>query len=271
MKTKKVNEHKEQTKKNIQLLGKSKTMKKMGINFINKSAPFKYSYNFTWMGRPIIQYPQDIMAMQEIIWNIKPDLIIETGIAHGGSLVFYASMLALLDIVDAMPQKDKKRNKKSRRKVIGIDIDIREQNRIRIENHPMSNYIQMIEGSSIDDKIIYEVYQIATKYKCILVCLDSNHTYDHVISELEAYSPLVTLGSYCIVFDTIIEFMPKDSFPNRPWGLGNNPMTAVSIFVKTHPEFEIDNTISDKLLITVSPNGFLKKILEPFSKDLNHS
>lgn len=218
--------------------------------FMLESTQPKYPYNFFWLGRPIIQYPQDIVAMQEIIWEVKPDLIIETGIAHGGSLIFSASMLALLEISGSI-QKGQ---------VLGIDIDIREHNRIEIEKHPLSNKIKMIQGSSIDKDIIKQVYNFAKGYKNILVVLDSNHTHEHVLGELQTYAPLVSKGSYCVVFDTIIEDMPDDMFPDRPWGKGNNPKTAVWEYLKTHAEFEIDKSIQNKLLITVAPDGYLKRV-----------
>lgn len=220
----------------------------------------KYSYNFSWLGRPIIQYPQDMVAMQELIWQIKPDLIIETGIAHGGSLIFSASMLAMLDVCDAIESGSTLDPKHSKRKVLGLDIDIREHNRKAIEAHPMASRIQMIQGSSIATEVIEQVKQIASEYKTILICLDSNHTHEHVLAELEAYAPLTSMGSYCVVFDTLIEDMPSEMFPDRPWGHGDNPKTAVWEYLKTHNEFEIDKSIQHKLLITVAPDGYLKRV-----------
>ncbi|MEJ7861516.1 MAG: cephalosporin hydroxylase family protein [Pyrinomonadaceae bacterium] len=213
--------------------------------FFDKTCQYHYSYNFSWMGRPVIQFPQDMMAMQEIIWQVKPDLIIETGIAHGGSLVFYASMLELLG-EDGF--------------VLGVDIDIREHNRVAIEEHPMAKRVRMIQGSSIDENIAAQVYEIAGDKKRVLVTLDSNHTHDHVLKELELYSPLVKKDSYLVVFDTVIEDMPEDFFPDRPWGKGDNPKTAVWEFLKTNDRFEIDSEIHNKLLITVAPDGYLRCI-----------
>ncbi|CAK8724879.1 Rhamnosyl O-methyltransferase [Candidatus Electrothrix laxa] len=227
--------------------------------FMKASTMPKYSYNFTWQGRPIIQYPQDIVAMQELIWLVKPDLIIETGIAHGGSLVFSASMLALLDMCDAIETGETIDPKISKRKVLGIDIDIRAHNRAAIEAHPMYSRIQMIEGSSIAPEIISQVKAIASDYSRVLVCLDSNHTHDHVLAELEAYASLTSVGSYCVVFDTLVEDLPADMFPDRPWGPGNNPKTAVWEFLETHSEFEIDKSLQNKLLITVAPEGYLRR------------
>lgn len=229
--------------------------------FMHASMLPRYSYNFSWLGRPIIQYPQDMVAMQELIWQIKPDLIIETGIAHGGSLIFSASMLALLDMAEAIESGATIINpKESKRKVLGIDIDIRAHNRTAIETHPMASRIQMIQGSSIAPEIIELVQQGAQGYKRILVCLDSNHTHEHVLAELEAYAPLTSVGSYCIVFDTIIEDMPADMFPERPWRPGDNPKTAVWKYLETHSEFEVDKNIQHKLLITVAPGGYLKRV-----------
>lgn len=228
--------------------------------FVTDTARYSYTYRFTALGRPIIQLPQDMVAMQELIWSIKPDLIIETGIAHGGSLILSASMLALLDMCDAIETGEKLDPKVSRRKVLGIDIDIRPHNRDAVEAHPMASRIQMIQGSSIAPEVIQQVRTIAKGFSRVLVCLDSNHTHDHVLAELQAYSPLTSLGSYCVVFDTVIEDMPKELFPNRPWGPGDNPKTAVWAYLKTHPEFEIDKSIPQKLLLTVAPDGYLRRI-----------
>ena len=232
----------------------------------------QYSYNFFWLDRPIIQYPQDMVALQEIIWTVRPDLIIEAGIAHGGSLILSASMLALLDYCDAVEQGTTLDPKATRRRVLGIDIDIRAHNRAAIEAHPMAHRIDMIEGSSIDPAIIAQVQETAKHYERVLVILDSNHTHDHVLAELEAYAPLTSPGSYCIVFDTVVEDLPDEMFPDRPWGKGNNPKTAVWEYLtrlngegRTASDgaplaFEMDKMIEGKLLITVAPDGYLKRI-----------
>lgn len=226
--------------------------------FFNRLCDYKYSYHFDWLGRPIIQFPQDMVAMQELIWLTKPDLIIETGIAHGGSLIFSASMLALLDMCDAIEQGGAFEPRVSRRKVLGIDIDIRPQNREAIEAHPMSTRIQMIQGSSIAPEIVEQVRTIASTYSRVLVCLDSNHTHHHVLAELNAYAPLTSNGSYCVVFDTVIEDMPDSAFPDRPWGKGDNPKTAVREFLEGNDRFEISRDIQNKLVLTVAPDGYLK-------------
>jgi cephalosporin hydroxylase len=240
--------------------------------FMLESIKKSYSYNFTSLGRPIIQYPQDMVAMQELIWAVKPDLIVETGIAHGGSLILNASMLAILDYCDAVESGAVLNPKASRRKVLGIDIDIRQHNRAAIEAHPMSHMIHMIQGSSINNDIIAQVHDFASPYKKVLVCLDSNHTHDHVLEELRAYAPLTSAGSYCVVFDTVVEDLPPGMYPDRPWDVGNNPKTAVFSYLKELSQstisakdqarlmLEIDKSIDQKLLISVAPDGYLKRI-----------
>ena len=196
-----------------------------------------YSYHFEFLGRPLIQYPQDIVQIQELIWQVKPDLIIETGIAHGGSLILSASMLSLLDVIDGLDPR------LSDRKVIGIDIDIRKHNRKALEDHPLGFKLQLIEGSSVDEDIARNVHKLAHGYAKVLVLLDSNHTHDHVLTELKLYSPLVSVGSYCVVFDTGIEDLPPGSFPDKPWGIGNNPKTAIHEWLSSKPGFSIDNLL----------------------------
>ena len=241
----KINEFKEEVRQNIIRMGDDADMHALTRIWIREVSPYKYAYNFTWMGRPIIQFPQDMVAMQEIIWDVKPDLLIETGIAHGGSLIYYASLMELLG---------------GNGHVLGLDIDIRAHNRIEIEKHPMFKRITMFEGSSISQEMAERVRDFAKSYKTIMLVLDSNHTHDHVLDELKLYSPLVSPGSYCVVFDTIVEDMPAGSFPDRPWDKGNNPKTAVWEFLKTNNDFEIDKSIENKILITVAPDGWLKKI-----------
>jgi len=215
--------------------------------WVREIARHKYTYNFTWLGRPVIQFPQDLMAMQEIIWQVKPDLIIETGVAHGGSLIFSASMLELIG-GDGV--------------VLGVDIDIRPHNRLAIEQHALAQRIQLIQGSSVDPVIAHQVRTVAAGKKRVLVVLDSNHTHAHVLEELQLYSPLVTRESYLVVFDTLIEDMPDDLIADRPWGKGNNPKTAVWEFLKTNPRFAVDKNLEHKLLITVAPDGYLKCIAD---------
>ena len=220
----------------------------------------KYLYNFDWLGRPIIQYPEDMVAIQELIWKVKPTLVIETGIAHGGSLVLSASMLAMLDYCEAVEAGSTLDPRKSRRKVVGIDIDIRSHNRSAIEAHPLAGLISMVEGSSVDRHVIDEVHQLAAGHETVMVFMDSNHTHEHVLGELNAYAHLVTKGSYCVVFDTFVEDMPPKYFPDRPWDKGDSPKTAVREYLKSHSEFEIDKSIDNKLLISVAPDGYLLRI-----------
>lgn len=236
-------EFENEKRNNIELMSKDVSLKIIMTDFLIQTAKYKYTYNFTWLGRPIIQLPQDMIALQEIIWQVKPDLIIETGIAHGGSLIFSASLLELIG---------------GEGQVVGVDIEIRQHNRIEIENHPMCKRITMIEGSSIDKPVVQKIHDMAKGKKRVMVLLDSSHTHDHVLKEMEAYSPLVTMGSYMVVFDTAVEDMPEVMYPDRPWGKGNNPRTAVWDFLKTNDRFEIDKDLESKLIITVAPDGYLK-------------
>jgi cephalosporin hydroxylase len=227
--------------------------------FLASSIAARYSYNFAWLGRPVIQYPQDMVAVQELVWSTRPDLIIETGIAHGGSLVLSASLLAMLDYADAAASGEMLDPRAPRRRVLGIDIDIRAHNRAAIQAHPFAGRIDMIEGSSTDAAVVGRVAALARGYERVMVCLDSNHTHAHVLAELEAYAPLVTPGCYCVVFDTVVEHLPAGSYPDRPWDVGDNPMTAVRAWLAGHPEFETDASIDAKTLISVAPGGYLRR------------
>ena len=235
-------------------------LKSLAHDWVFHSMQQKYLYNFDWLGRPIIQYPEDMVAIQELIWKVKPTLVIETGIAHGGSLVLSASMLAILDYCEAVETGSTLDPRKSRRRVVGIDIDIRSHNRSAIEEHPLSGLISMVEGSSVDQHVIDEVHQLAAGHETVMVFMDSNHTHEHVLGELNAYAYLVTKGSYCVVFDTFVEDMPPKYFPDRPWDKGDSPKTAVREYLKSHNEFEIDKSIDNKLLISVAPDGYLLRI-----------
>jgi cephalosporin hydroxylase len=253
-------EFKRECETEIELLGLDLDLAATTNAWIVQANKQKYSYHFECLGRPIIQYPQDMVAIQELIWNVRPDLIIETGIAHGGSLMLSASMLALLDMCDATEAGVTLDPAKSKRMVLGIDIDIRAHNRAAIESHPLGSRVRMIEGSSIAPEVVAQVHEISRNYRSVLVCLDSNHTHEHVLAELKAYAPLTSIGSYCVVFDTVVEDMPIEMFPDRPWGPGNNPKTAVWEYLNTERGFQIDNSIHNKLLITVAPDGYLKRI-----------
>jgi cephalosporin hydroxylase len=243
-------EFKSQVAANIAGLGADEEVQRLSRTWSRETNRNGYTYNFSWLGRPIIQYPQDIVAMQELIWSIQPDLIIETGIAHGGSLIFYASMLELNAACGG--PKDAA--------VVGVDIDIRAHNRDAIEAHPMSRRISMIQGSSIEASVVEKVRGMAAGKARVMVCLDSNHTHEHVLAELKAYAGMASVGSYCVVFDTLIDEMPSEMFSNRPWQPGSNPKTAVAEYLQTHPEFEVDTQIDHKLLITVAPGGYLKRV-----------
>ncbi len=236
-----------EVQENIERLRDDGTVRKATLDWIDAIAPHKYTYNFTWLGRPIIQFPQDLAALQEIIWATKPDLIIETGIAHGGSLIFHASMLHLLG---------------NQGRVLGVDIDIRDHNRAEIEAHPMFERIDMIQGSSIEDEVAAQVAATASKSGRVMVILDSNHTHDHVLRELEIYAPLVSKGCYMVVFDTLIEDMPEGSFPDRPWDKGDNPRTAVNAFLEMTNRFEVDAAMDAKLQISVGTGSYFNCVAD---------
>lgn len=222
--------------------------------WLREITPYKYHYHFTWLGRPIIQLPQDIVAVQEIIWRVQPDLIIETGVAHGGSLILSASMLELLG---------------GDRRVLGIDVALRPNNEVLIKEHPLAKRIDLIAGSSIDEQVISRVREAAENRRRVMVILDACHSHAHVLRELQLYSPFVTAGSYLIVFDTLIDLLPDRLFCDRPWGPGNNPLTAVREFLRGCDQFEIDRSITDKLLLTAAPDGYLRCIRPPMEPSLD--
>lgn len=240
----------------IQAMGSNVELQSATKVWINAATKAKYSYHFEWLGRPIIQLPQDVVAIQEIVWETKPTVIIETGIAHGGSLILSASLLALLDLIDFENGVDLP----SKRTVIGVDIDIRQHNRLAIENHPLGSRIIMLEGSSTDKTIIETVGGLLKPDDRVMVILDSNHTEEHVLKELFGYADFVSQGCYLLVFDTVIENLPAESFPNREWGIGNNPWTAAKKFLESDTRFEHDQNFDNKLQITVAPGGFLKRV-----------
>ncbi|EFL87638.1 cephalosporin hydroxylase family protein [Ahrensia sp. R2A130] len=239
--------------------GKNDDFKAIANSFATEAMRSKYMYNFTSLGRPIIQFPQDMVAAQELIWEIKPDLVIETGIAHGGSLIQTALMLGALDLADAMETGEPLVPGESKRKVLGIDIDIRDHNREAIEAHPYASYIEMMQGSAIAEDMVENVRTYAKDFNRVMVFLDSMHSHDHVLGELQAYAELTSVGSYCVVFDTFVEDLPKGFFDDRPWDVGDNPKTAVHEWIKDRSDFEIDKSWDDRLLISVAPDGFLKR------------
>jgi len=249
----------EERTKNISAIRSSSHISSVSNNWICEASAFKYIFNFDWLGRPIIQIGADMVAVQEAVWRLKPDLIIETGIAHGGSLIYHASLLALLDVCEALSEGKSFDPGNPKRKVLGIDIDIRPHNRLEIEKHPLAAYISMIQGSSIDAGVISRVEEFANRYQRRMVVLDSNHTESHVFAELEAYAPLVSPDSYCIVFDTAIEHMPDGFYSDRPWKKGDNPLTAVQKYLAKNPDFSVDGELDGKILIGNAPGGFLRR------------
>ena len=242
---------------NIKKIGDAKDLSNLSRDWMRRSATYKYVYNFDWLNTPIIQFPQDIVAIQELIFKYEPDLIIETGIARGGSVLFSASMMALLDLRESIKNNS---SFELKRKVIGVDIDIREYTKQAILNEPLSKYIELFEGSSIDQTTIDLVHKASKKYKNVMLFLDSNHTHKHVLAELIGYQDLIKSGGYIVVYDTSIEWDdPKYWESDRQWSPGNSPRTAISKFIENYPDFKIDKSISDKLLITVATEGFLRR------------
>jgi cephalosporin hydroxylase len=202
----------------------------------------KSTYELVWMGIPIIQLPEDILMMQELIWRVRPDVIIESGVAHGGALVLYSSLL------DAIGKGH----------VVGVDIEIRKYNRLAIEAHPMSNRITLIEGDSVSDDTLARVRDEIPSGATVMVALDSNHTRDHVVAELERYAPLVTPGSYCVVFDSVMTMVSDAPSAGENWHQ-DNPLEAVSAFIAEHNEFEIDHSFN-RLQVTYCQSGFLRRL-----------
>ena len=243
--------------RNIASLAEATDFRQASQSWLLEANRCKYAYNFSWLGRPIFQVPQDLQAVHEIIWQVKPDLIVETGVARGGSLVFSASMLAMIDLCEATQTDTAYRLADSKRRVIGIDIDIRPHNRDAIERHPLAPLIELVAGSSTDPGVVDHVGRIAEGHSRVMVCLDSNHTHEHVLRELNAYAPMVTPGSYCIVFDTGIEDLPAGFCDDRPWDKGDNPKTAVWAFLNGQADFRVDKSWESKLGITSAPDGFL--------------
>lgn len=203
-----------------------------------------WSYQWTWLGLPVIQMPPDIVVLQEVIWETRPQLVIETGIARGGSLVLYASILELV----------------GEGEVLGIDVDIRAHNREAIEAHPLAKRIRMIEGSSLDDDVVAQARAAAANVERVMVVLDSNHTHAHVLAELRAYGPLVTVSQFLVVADTFVEQIPAQGHRPREWGPGDNPATALGAWLDEVDDFAPDPFVNAKLLLTASPGGYLRRV-----------
>lgn len=232
----------EEKRSEIKRMGADDDLRALGVRFVEESSRLRYSYHFTWLGLPIIQFPADIVALQEIVWRARPEVIVETGVARGGSVLFFASLLELLG---------------GDGHVVGVDIEIRPHNRAAIECHPLSKRVELVEGSSVADETVRAVRR-AAEGKRALVILDSNHTEEHVLRELELYSPLVRAGSYLVVMDTIIADLPADYFPDRPWTKTANPRSAVRKFLAGNGRFVVDEEYDAKLLVTAAPGGYLK-------------
>ena len=222
-------------------MGADEGLRRSALDLYAAADRYNFSYQWTWLGLPIIQIPNDLMICQEIVWATRPQLLIETGVARGGSLIFWASMMQLVG--DGV--------------VVGVDVDIRPHNRAAIEDHPLSHRVRLIEGSSTDPEVVAMVAEAAGVAERVAVALDSNHTHDHVLAELELYGPMVTPGQYLIVSDTVIEHIPAQTHRPRPWGPGNGPATAVEAFLAGHPEFRLDDQIDDRILMSSNPGGYL--------------
>ena len=237
--------------------------RRVSLDWFEASCRLHYSYQFDWLGRPIIQYPQDVVALQEIMWAVRPRAVIECGIAHGGSLILTASMLALIDYCEAVETGDTSRLAlldPHGSRVVGVDIDIRLHNRDGIDRHPLRHKIRLVEGSSVEPSVVDTVRAEVGDLSPVLVLLDSNHSADHVRRELAAYADLVTVGSYCIVYDTVIDHLPSEMHEDRPWGPGDSPATAVEEFLRENPDFQADTCIDDRLALSVAPRGYLRRI-----------
>lgn len=225
-------------------MGQDADLRNMAREVVTRADRYNFSYQWSWLGLPIIQMPMDIVAIQEVVWETRPTVIIETGIARGGSLIFLASLLQMI----------------GEGQVLGIDIDIRPHNRTRIEEHPLSERISLIEGSSTSPEVMAAVSSVVSPQDRVMVILDSDHTHAHVLDELRLYAPLVTAGQYLIVSDTVVEDIPEQAHRPRPWGPGNNPKTALSEYLRECDRFEVDAFLDAKLLETSSPGGFLRCI-----------
>lgn len=218
----------------------SESFSKISHEWMQQAVDHKYSYQFDWLGVPIIQMPSDLVVFQQIIFETRPDLIIETGVARGGSLVFWASMLDLCGIDG---------------RVIGVDIEVREHAKNAISNSKYSNIIDVIVGSSIDNKIIDSVRNVVSKHQRIMVVLDSNHTHEHVLGELNAYAEFVSPGCSLLVLDTVIDDLIP--YPERSWGPGSSPKSAVIDYMKSHSaDFKKLSKFEAISKLTVAPHGF---------------
>jgi cephalosporin hydroxylase len=213
--------------------------------FLGKTFEYGYYRNFTWLGRPVIQYPQDVVALQQLIWEYKPTLIVETGVAHGGALILYASILELIG---------------GPGEVVGIEVEFRSHNREAVANHNLSKRISVIDGSSIDPSVVAQVREIASRHERVMVVLDSLHTHEHVLAELRQYSAFVRAGGPLVVFGTSVAYIDPSVDLKREWDQKRNPKSALDEFLLESDRFEVDREINDSLLITDAPGGYLRCI-----------
>ena len=226
------------------------------IEWMNQTAPFKYVYNWDWAGVPVIQFPQDLIALHEVIWKTEPDVIIETGVARGGSLLFSASMLALLDIKEKLSFD----MHKTMRRVIGIDIDIRHHCIEAISSSPFSPMVSLVHGDSASPSVIKEAVAEIQKEQKVMVILDSCHSYQHVLSELHLLVPYVSSGCYLVVGDTSLEYATEANNAHKPWSTANSPLTAIQAYLASNPgSLEQDTLIKTKLLISSQHEGYYVK------------
>lgn len=240
-------EFERQKREDAAAMGQDDALWQQSLQWMVAAAKYHYTYGFTWLGHPIIQLPADIVLLQEIVWGLKPEVIIETGVARGGSLIFYASLLKLIG---------------REGRVVGVDIDIRAHNRAAIEADPLAAAIRLVQGSSIAGETVARVRELAEGRSRALVVLDSNHTHDHVMRELELYSPLVKKGGFLVVFDTSVEDAPAGFCRDRPWGKGNNPRTAVQAFIRNNARFVVDATFHNRAQITSARGGYLRCVAD---------
>ncbi len=238
------NQFNEEKKENIKKAYDNPELHKSALDFITKSDQHNYAYNWTWLDMPIIQMPEDIMLVQEIIWETKPDIIIETGIAWGGSVVLYASILELI----------------GKGQVLAIDKVLPQHNIDAIMKYNFSSRIKLFEGSSIDESIVNAIRDIIKPTDKVMVLLDSNHTHAHVYEELKIWESFVTSGQYLVISDTIVEEIPEQTHRSRSWGHGDNPMTALNQFLSENNKFTRENDYNHKAICSFTRNGYLKRI-----------
>jgi len=225
-------------------IGEDAELVRLALEATDRADRRSFSYVWQWLGVPIIQMPADIVAFQEVVWSTRPQCIIETGLARGGSSILSASLLQLL----------------GEGIVVAIDIDVRSHNRRAVEDHPFGHRVRLVEGSSVDPDVVAEVRGYIGDASRVMVVLDSDHTHEHVLAELRAYAPLVTVGQFLIVADTIIEYLPPQERRPRPWGPGNNPKSALDVFLAEDARFEVDPHVNGKLLMTSSPGGYVRRV-----------